>query len=221
MKRLLTIIIVLLLLVGVCLFATGKLGHAPQEDNPGLVSGDSPVAEPGEGGEEENTPTPVPTVPDEIVINKIDDMVMAKLAVESKILERADLPSDIRYLADVIPVDNAKLSHISAYYTKSDFEQEEYNVLHDYICSYFDEENEKNLKISASKEGKPMRDYFFNTTNDVSTINGTPVTISQYEDKYIATFSMGRYQFDIETNKLSEEELVYVIKIVLENTREF
>ena len=163
---------------------------------------------------EETTVEPVvienqDTASQQIVINPISDMASTKLMVDSREISREDIPSDIRYLADLTIV---PLSYLTAYYTKSNYSESAYDVLHDYVLLFFNEDNEQSIRISASKEGNPLRDYFFTAPKELSFIKGVSVNISKYEEKYIVTFSQGRFSFDVETNQLNQDELIALLE---------
>ena len=145
-------------------------------------------------------------------INIITDMASAKLMVDSREVTEEELPSDIRFLAS-LPI-GMKLSYQNAYYTKSDYSSDAYDVLHDYVFGYFDEENDKSIKISACKGDTPLRDYYFNSTKEESKVNGVSMVISQYEDRFITNFEKGRFTFDVETNGLDELELINLLELM-------
>ena len=152
---------------------------------------------------------------DSIVINEIEGMAHAKLMVESKDILKEELPKEVKYLADNLITGEIPLSMISAYYTKSDYEKDEYDILHDYVLLFCDENSNKSVKISASNIEKPLRDYFFTSAEEVSKVNGVEVTIYHYEDKYIANLTKDTWKIDIETNELTQEEVLRLIKNIL------
>ena len=82
-----------------------------------------------------------------------------------------------------------------------------------YTINFFNDE--QSIKISATKEEKPLRDCFFQATDDISNIDGHDVKISKYEDKYIVNLEKGEYHFDIETNGLTEDEMIKIVSEVL------
>ena len=129
---------------------------------------------------------------------------------DSKLIEKNDLPIELIGLTNVA---GNEASMITALYTKSDITKEEFDVLHDYVLNFFNDE--QSIKISATKEEKPLRDYFFQATDDISNIDGHDVKISKYEDKYIVNLEKGEYHFDIETNGLTEDEMIKVVSEVL------
>lgn len=162
----------------------------------------------------ENISTQISVAQNTVSINNIEDLIMTKLLVDSKELTKEDLEDDLSFMKDFNIADN-KLDTIFAYYTKGDTSKEEFNVLHDYVFMYSNQENTKNVKVSLSKVGKPLRDYFFNTTSDISKVAGTDVVISKYEDKYIANFEKDGINIDVETKGFTQTEMVKVIEDII------
>lgn len=152
----------------------------------------------------------VASVTDSIKINAIQNYASAKLNVDSKVIEKEELPEE---LASLTKVNGLDASFIQTYYTKSDITRDEFDMLHDYVLLYFDETSNKTIKISCSNVGTPLRDYFFQAlTEDVSLIDGVDYKISQYEDRFIINFEKENYHFDVETNGLNETEMIQLIK---------
>ena len=161
----------------------------------------------------ENNNKEIVCLADNIRINEIQNMASTKLMVDSKVIDKGDLPSE---LAQITNIDGNEVSSIFAYYTKSDYTKEEFDLLHDYVLVFDDEETHKNIKISASEVDSPLRDYFFqSTSDDISDINGVKVKISKYKNKYIVNFTKDEYHYDIETNSMTEAEMINLVKEVL------
>ena len=148
----------------------------------------------------------------EIVINEITDMSFTKLLAESKVIEKEDLPSELKHIAEAVMP--AKLEMITAIYTKSDYMSEEFDVLHDYSF-LFSDDLAINIIVKASTEDVPLRDYFFNSEKIASKIEGVEVTISGFEDRFIAQFKNGEFSFDVETTGISAKQLVDVIQKII------
>lgn len=151
----------------------------------------------------------------DIVINHISDLASRKLAVESKEIKVGELPQEVKYLAEMMSGD-FKLSMMSAIYAKSDYNKDEFDLLHDYSFFYVEEENEeKSVKITLSFVEKPLRDYFFASIGELSQVKGEDVTISQYEGRYIINFSKEGKFIDIETNGLNQNEMIQWVEEVI------
>lgn len=94
-----------------------------------------------------------------------------------------------------------------AIYTREN-KKSEYNILNSYVYLYSDKSNDKCIRISFSKDTKPLRDYHFSTEGSKDTIiNNTRLKIFQYENLYFTEFYYKDYNFDIETDGITENEL--------------
>lgn len=89
---------------------------------------------------------------------------------------------------------------------------------HDYVFEYRTE-NDGKIFIAHCKDEKPLRDYEFEFKGEKSKIGNTELEISQYNDKYIANFEFNNVHYDIETDKITENELLELLESILtENT---
>ena len=147
-----------------------------------------------------------------IIINEIQNLAAAKIMCESKIIAKEELPEELSKYANVAC---NEASMISILYTKSDLSNDEFDFLHDYVFYFFNEEENRNYKISVTKEENNLRDYFFQATNDQSSIDGHDVIISKYDDRYIINFKKGDYHFDVETNGYTEAEMLNIVKDII------
>lgn len=92
-------------------------------------------------------------------------------------------------------------------YTRENKESTDFNILNNYIKGYTNG-NERNINIAYSKDYKPMRDYYFSDEScRITTINGINLKIYKYENAYYTEFNYNGYNFDIETSKITEQEL--------------
>ena len=72
----------------------------------------------------------------------------------------------------------------------------------------YDNGDDRSIKVSYSKDNKPARDYHFSEEGSkTTTINGVELKIYKYEDIYFTEFKFNDYYFDIETSKITEQEL--------------
>ena len=148
----------------------------------------------------------------DVIINDIDVMANAKILADSKVIDKEELPAEIKYIA-YIKVANLNLDMISQVYTKSDSSKEEFDVLHDYNFLFLNEEN--SAKISLCMDGTPLRDYFFQSEEVVSNYNGIFTMFYKFKNKYIARFEKNGISFDIETSGVSEEDMLSLVKEVM------
>ena len=91
----------------------------------------------------------------------------------------------------------------------------EYSSLHDYVFNY-SKDYENTIKVAFSEVGEPIRDNFLDDSKKISKIGDVDVIISQYEKMYVATFKCKGIYFDIETNGITEEELVNLLESIIE-----
>ncbi len=104
-----------------------------------------------------------------------------------------------------------------AIYTRKD-KTGEYDILNCYVYDYFKENdnNYRNIRIAFSDTNKPIRDYRFSDENSQETvINNTQLTIFKYKTIYFTEFNYKGYNFDIETNNISEQELLDLILSII------
>ena len=157
----------------------------------------------------------------ELNINKIKDIAATSLDVDLKKIdakrEEIEKISDkFTFMKNIkIPEDlNLKTSYIL--YTRSDFEVRVYDLLHDYVFSYSDQNEERDITISFSEVEEPLRDYYLGEGKKVSKIGDIEVKISQYKELYMATFTYNEVNFDIETKGITENELVALLVSIIE-----
>ena len=88
--------------------------------------------------------------------------------------------------------------------------------MHDYVLNYRkDDLNE--IKIAFSKVESPIRDYFIGDGEKISKIGNVELKVSQWEKMYIVTFEYDDIYFDIETTGITENELVNLLKSIIDN----
>lgn len=88
-----------------------------------------------------------------------------------------------------------------------DSEQDDEYRLHDYV---FDCQSDEGVQVTIAlcNFEAPIRDYFIHDENpEVSSVNGTPVTIYGYDNMYMANFSYEGVNYDIETKNLDLNQL--------------
>lgn len=150
----------------------------------------------------------------ELKINKIENMAMKKLDAEMKNLELENLPEKFVFIDDVKLPEEYKLEGAYNIFTKEDVNIKKYNLLHDYVLCYA-KDDVGTIEIAFSEVGAPLRDYFINSQNEVSKIGEVEIVISQFEDKYLVSFDINGLYFDIETNGITESELVELLSSII------
>ena len=73
----------------------------------------------------------------------------------------------------------------------------------------------RNITIAFSEIDKPLRDYYIDNQELKSKIGDVELEISQYKNMYIVTFSYNNLNFDIETNGITEDELVELLVSII------
>lgn len=147
-------------------------------------------------------------------INKIKEMTASKLDADVKTIEIEKLPEKFEFIKNIkIPEEYEKESSYNIY-TRSDINENDYDVLHDYVFDYRKDSINK-IIIAFSEIEKPLRDYYIDTGDKVSKIGNIELVISQYKDMYIVTFNFQDIYFDIETTGITENELLELLQSIL------
>lgn len=135
-----------------------------------------------------------------------DTVGMPKLDADIKTITGNDINFPLPYLSVDIPNDlNRNDKYIV--YTKNTKDSDEYNILNNYEIEY-SKGKDRTIKVAYSKEYQPIRDYYFSKEGSkATTINGVEFIIYQYEDSFFTEFTYNGYNFDIETSKITEQEL--------------
>ena len=152
----------------------------------------------------------------ELNINKVKDMSMTSLDADVKIIEIENLPEEFTFVENLLVPNEYEFENGYTVYTRENIDTAEYNVLHDYVLNYRkDDLNE--IKIAFSKIESPIRDYFIGDGEKISKIGNVELKVSQWEKMYIVTFEYNDIYFDIETTGITENELVDLLKSIIDN----
>ena len=152
----------------------------------------------------------------ELNINKVKDMSMTSLDADVKIIEIENLPEEFTFVENLLVPNEYEFENGYTVYTRENIDTAEYNVLHDYVLNYRkDDLNE--IKIAFSKVESPIRDYFIGDGEKISKIGNVELKVSQWEKMYIVTFEYNDIYFDIETTGITENELVDLLKSIIDN----
>ena len=152
----------------------------------------------------------------ELNINKLKDMSMTSLDADVKTIELETLPKEFTFIENLLIPEEYEFENGYTVYTRANTDTEEYNVLHDYVLNY--RKNDLNeIKIAFSKVESPIRDYFIGDGEKISKIGNVELKVSQWEKMYIVTFEYDDIYFDIETTGITENELVNLLKSIIDN----
>lgn len=147
-------------------------------------------------------------------INPMQGASMAKLDADVQTVEINSLPEKFEFINNIALPSEYKLDNSYELFTRENFNTTEYSLLHDYVFNY-SKDYENTIKVAFSEVGEPIRDYFLDDSKKVSKIGDVDVIISQYEKMYVATFKCKEIYFDIETNGITEEELVNLLESII------
>lgn len=149
----------------------------------------------------------------DITNNKVG---MPLIDADVKVVTNNDVNFPLPYkngLVD-IPKDLDKTSKY-IFYFRENKESEEYNTLGYYEIIY-DNSNDRSIKVSYCKNGKPVRDYYFSDEESkITIINGIELKIYKYRNIFFTEFEYNDYNFDIETSEITEQELSTFLSSIL------
>ena len=129
---------------------------------------------------------------------------LVKLDVDAKIVESNEINTPFNNL--VVPNDLIDVNYYIMY-VRSNKDSKEYNVVNNIEVVYSSNSN-RMINISYSKDYKPLRDYYFNEdSSKISNFNNVELKIYKYKNTYFTEFTFNNYNYDIETNNISENEL--------------
>ncbi len=141
---------------------------------------------------------------------------MYKIDADVKVVTSNAINFPLPYKKGIVDIPK-DLNNISKYifYFRENKESKEYNILGNYEIIY-DNGNDRSIKVSYSKDNKPVRDYYFSNEGSKKTIiNGIELKIYKFENIYFTEFKFNDYNFDIETSKITEQELLDFLLSIL------
>lgn len=147
-----------------------------------------------------------------LLINSIDnfsnvtryDANIREISNESvSFLSNINLPNDLDEL------------HSYGIYTKNS-KTDSYDILNCYVYDYFNKTDDRNIRIAFSNKNRPLRDYYFGELNGLnSKIKGYDLIIYQFDNSYFVEFKYDGYNYDIETNDITLEELTILLTTII------
>lgn len=152
----------------------------------------------------------------ELNINKIKDMSMTSLDADVKTIELENLPEEFTFIENLQIPEEYNFENGYTVYTRENTDTAEYDVLHDYILNY-SKDDLNDIKIAFSGIEAPIRDYFIGDGDKISKIGNVELKVSEWEKMYIVTFEYNDIYFDIETTGITENELVDLLKSIIDN----
>ena len=91
------------------------------------------------------------------------------------------------------------------------------NKLHD--LQYVYKKNDKEIVVTHSNYGEPIRDYYFLSDEAVSYAYGCELIINEYQNQYFISFQIDNLYYEVETTNISEDELLKVLRKIIWNCR--
>ena len=147
-------------------------------------------------------------------INPMQGASMAKLDADVQTVEITSIPEKFEFINNIELPSEYKLDSCYEIFTRENLNTTECDLLHDYVFNY-SKDYENSIKVAFSEVEEPIRDYFLNNSKKTSKIGDVDVIISQYEKMYVATFRCKDIYFDIETNGITEEEIINLLESII------
>lgn len=146
-------------------------------------------------------------------INHVNGIGAATLDAQQEIID-TELPSKFDFIKNIkVPAEYKETTKYTLS-TRSDMDSTEYDILHDYVFTYTKNVTDS-IRIAVSEIETPLRDYFMEEKDQVSKIGDTKIIIGQYNNMYMATFKYNNMYFDIETEGLTESELISLLSSII------
>ena len=79
--------------------------------------------------------------------------------------------------------------------------------------------NDKEIIVTHSNYGEPIRDYYFLSDEAVSYAYGCELIINRYQNQYFISFQIDNLYYEVETTNISEDELLKVLRKIIWNCR--
>ncbi|PWM79228.1 MAG: hypothetical protein DBY41_07865 [Clostridium sp.] len=147
-------------------------------------------------------------------INPMQGASMAKLDADAQTVEITSIPEKFEFINNIELPSEYKLDSSYEIFTRENLNTTECDLLHDYVFNY-SKDYENSIKVAFSEVEEPIRDYFLDNSKKTSKIGDVDVIISQYEKMYVATFRCKDIYFDIETNGITEEEMINLLESII------
>ena len=117
----------------------------------------------------------------------------------------------------VVP-QNFKQTEIYKVYIRSNPDIRKYDLLHDYVF-FYQKDEEHSIRVLLSTVGEPLRNYYIGNADKISKIGDIELKISGGEKMYIASFKIKKIYFDIETDGITENDLVELLKSIINESQ--
>lgn len=156
-----------------------------------------------------------PKYEEDININKLESVSATK--IDAEIRDSSNyfaIPYPFKLDAKLSLPDDLNTTKEKILFTKS--KDGKYNYINNYIFSYTNSKNDRDIIISFSFENKPIKDYYFSEDGAKDTkINNFNLKLYNYEEIYFTEFEYNGYFFNIETHNLTESEFISLLKSII------
>lgn len=153
----------------------------------------------------------------DMYINNISKLTQNALKMDAdvKIINNMSIPYFNEIDSIIVPKDFDNNHDAYAIYVNPNKDSKDYNILQSYVF-HFSNTSDRNIRVSFSKENKPIRDYYFpEEDSKISKINNIELKIFKYNELYFTEFKYKGINFDIETTHITEEELTNLLLSII------
>ena len=146
--------------------------------------------------------------------NLMNQLTEAKLDVDMQAMVVEEMDMQQFTFLENLPMEGYTVEAY-AFYGRESMDSDVYDSLLQYEVLYT--KGNQSMKLSFSTTQLPLRCYYVSSEKDkVSKIHDVDVIVHQHEDMYLVTFEHDGVYFDIETQQMSEEQLVTILNSILE-----
>lgn len=150
-----------------------------------------------------------------VYINKMIKNSIVNLNLDIKRVNKTKMPTYEFLNSVVVPDDFDKKDDIKGVYIKNE-DSDGFNTLNNYELHFYNTSNNRKITLLFSNSNIPIRDYEFDSVTDKeSTINDIKFKIYQSENKYQTSFTFNDFNFDIESNDVTQAEFINFIKSII------
>lgn len=158
----------------------------------------------------------------EIYINKGEILKDSAIDAEVRKLDAQECMVDLRFAIEAkLPSDFEENYSVVGIHVKGE-DSKKYDVLQNYEFRYKNKEETRTITLGVGfKDKKPIRDCYFLDVEKISKIGDVELKITQYEDSYLVIFSYKDVNYDIETNGITQDELVEFLTSLISNSKSY
>ena len=135
--------------------------------------------------------------------------------VDGEVINNVEIPYFDFLTGISIPEDFDNKEDYRAIYVKSNQKSDNYDVLNNYEFHFYNTQNNRSITIAFSDKYQPLRDYYFAETDKKSIIGDAELIINKCNNMYMVIFTYKGINFDIETNDITESELISLLESII------